>query len=376
MSWNEFWQRWAQRPTLDYELYGGPVRQWLIAVGIFLAGVILFPFLHGVLTRRAARFAERTEGMWDNSLVEALRRTRFWFWLALSLYLASLVLVLPVKTRDVLEAAIILALLAQAAIWGNTAINVGLDRYSKRQREKDPASVTTVSALGFLGKLTFFIVLLLLALDNVGIEVTALIAGLGIGGIAVALAAQNILGDLFASLSIVLDKPFVLGDFISVGDFQGSVEKIGLKTTRLRSLSGEQLIVSNNDLLQSRIRNYKRMAERRVVFALGVTYATPREKLATIPGLIREVVQSQSDVRFDRAHFRDFGAYALNFEVVYYMTTADYNLYMDRQQAINLAIYDRFAEQGVEFAYPTQTLIVERPEEKSPNQGERPASAG
>jgi small-conductance mechanosensitive channel len=148
-----------------------------------------------------------------------------------------------------------------------------------------------------------------------------------------------------------------------VGDFTGNVEKIGLKTTRLRSVSGEELVVSNNDLLQSRIRNYKRMTERRVLVVLGVTYATPRETLAAIPGMLREIIASQPDVRFDRAHFRDFGAYALNVEVVYYVTTPDYAVYMDRQQAINLAIYERFSEQGIEFAFPTQTLIVERPEQ-------------
>jgi small-conductance mechanosensitive channel len=307
------------------------------------------------------RLAERTDLTWGTAVAEAFHRTRFWFLAVLAFYLASLVLVLPAKTRDVFEAATILALLVQAAIWGNTAINVGLDRYAKRQREKDPAAVTTVSALGFIGKLAFFVVLVLLALDNVGIEVTALIAGLGIGGIAVALATQNILGDLFASLLIVLDKPFVLGDFINVGDFQGNVEKIGLKTTRLRSLSGEQLIVSNNDLLQSRIRNFKRMTDRRVLFTLGVTYDTSREMIAAIPGMIRQIIESQPDVRFDRAHFKDFGAYALNFEVVYFVLTPDYALYMDRQQAINLAIYDRFAENGIQFAYPTQMVILERP---------------
>jgi small-conductance mechanosensitive channel len=200
-----------------------------------------------------------------------------------------------------------------------------------------------------------------LALDNLGIEVTALIAGLGIGGIAVALATQNILGDLFASLLIVLDKPFVLGDFIVVGDFVGHVEKIGLKTTRLRSLSGEQLVVSNNDLLQSRLRNFKRMIERRVLFTVGVTYDTPLEKLAAVPGMIREIIESQPDVRFDRSHFKEFGSYSLNFETVYFVLSPEFGRYMDRQQAINLAIYDRFAQNEIKFAYPTQTLFLEQP---------------
>ena len=190
------------------------------------------------------------------------------------------------------------------------------------------------------------------------------------GGIAIALAAQNILGDLFASLSIVLDKPFVVGDFLIIGDFLGSVEKVGIKTTRLRSLSGEQLVFSNNDLLNSRIRNYGRMYERRVVFSLGVTYQTPSEKLKRIPDIVRkaveaqenvrEAVETQEDVRFDRAHFQKYGDFALIFEIVYYVLSADYAQYMDVQQAINLRIYEDFEENEIEFAYPTQTVYVSK----------------
>ena len=198
--------------------------------------------------------------------------------------------------------------------------------------------------------------ILLLILENVGVDVTALIAGLGVGGIAVALAAQNILGDLFSSMSIVLDKPFVLGDFIIVGDMMGTVEKIGLKTTRVRSLSGEQLIFSNSDLLGSRIRNFKRMQERRIVFSIGVAYDTPAEKLTAIPGMLRAAVEAQEPVRFDRAHFAKFGDSALIYEVVYFVLKPDYNLSMDIQQAINLRLFREFADRQIEFAFPTQTL--------------------
>ena len=211
-----------------------------------------------------------------------------------------------------------------------------------------------------------WILLFLVALDNFGADVTTLIAGLGVGGIAIALAVQNILGDLFASFSIVLDKPFIIGDFIIVGDHLGTVEYIGLKTTRLRSLSGEQLIFSNTDLLGSRIRNYKRMYERRVVFSVAVVYQTPEEKLAAIPEMIREIVEAQAQIRFDRAHFKDFGAYALNFEVVYWILSPDYNLYMDIQQTINLAIFRQFNETGIAFAYPSQTLFLDRTEKGGP----------
>jgi len=174
----------------------------------------------------------------------------------------------------------------------------------------------------------------------------------------VALAIQNILGDLFASLTILLDKPFVLKDFLIVGDFLGSVEYIGLKTTRLRSLSGEQIVFSNADLLNSRIRNYGRMFERRVVFTLGVVYQTPRHHLEAIPGMIRAAIEAQERTRFDRAHFKAFGPYSLDFEAVYYVLVADYNAYMDIQQAINLHIHEQFEAQGIEFAFPSQTLYV------------------
>jgi small-conductance mechanosensitive channel len=190
-------------------------------------------------------------------------------------------------------------------------------------------------------------------------DISAFVASLGIGGIAVALALQNVLGDLFASLSILLDKPFVIGDFIVVGDMAGTVESVGLKTTRIRSLSGEQLIFSNSDLLGSRVRNFKRMEERRVAFEIGVVYGTSSEALREIPELVRKAVESQENARFDRSHFKGFGESSLDYESVYYMNVPDYAAYMDTQQAINLALYEEFEERGIEFAFPTRTIFVQ-----------------
>ncbi|HPK54642.1 MAG TPA: mechanosensitive ion channel family protein, partial [Smithellaceae bacterium] len=200
----------------------------------------------------------------------------------------------------------------------------------------------------------------LLVLDNLGVNITGLVAGLGIGGIAVALAVQNILGDLLASLSIVLDKPFVIGDSIVVDSFSGTVEHIGLKTTRIRSISGEQLVFSNNDLLKSRIQNYKRMQERRVVFGFGVTYQTPLEKLPLINRIIREIIAAQPNSRFERVHFKEYGDSALNYEVVYFVMTPEYGIFMDVQETINLEIFRRFQEEGIEFAYPTRTVLIQK----------------
>jgi small-conductance mechanosensitive channel len=229
----------------------------------------------------------------------------------------------------------------------------------RRKLEKNTARITTLRAAGFIVKLVLAVLAAILILDNIpGVQITPLIASLGISGIAVALAVQNILSDLFASLSIVLDKPFVIEDFIIVDNFMGTVEHIGLKTTRLRSLSGEYLVFSNNDLLKSRIRNYTRMLERRVVFSIGVTYQTPLEKLKQIPPTIRKIIESQEAVRFDRAHFQGYGDFALKFEVVYYVLNPDYNRYMDIQQSINLAIFESFEKEGIDFAYPTQQLYI------------------
>jgi small-conductance mechanosensitive channel len=215
-----------------------------------------------------------------------------------------------------------------------------------------------MKALIFVIRLVLWSVVALLVLDNLGVDITALVAGLGVGGIAVALAVQNVLGDLFASLSIVLDKPFVNGDFIAIGDLVGNVEHVGLKTTRVRSLSGEQLVFSNADLLSSRIKNFGRMNERRIAFSIGVTYDTPRETLRQIPEMIKRAVESEDEARFDRSHFKEFGDSALMFETVYYVLVPDYAKYMDVQQAINLSIHEQFEASRIEFAFPTQTLHI------------------
>jgi small-conductance mechanosensitive channel len=194
------------------------------------------------------------------------------------------------------------------------------------------------------------------------VQIKPLLAGLGIGGIAVALAVQTVLSDLLASMSIALDKPFVIGDFLSVDDLQGTVEHIGVKSTRLRSISGEQIIVSNTDILKARVRNFGRMRERRAVFPLGVHYETPVEKLAQIPAMIREIVEAQTNVRFDRCHFLTYGDSALQFETVYIVQRADFNSYADIQQKINLAILEKLRALGVQFAAPTRNIIyIENP---------------
>lgn len=358
----EWWEQLQKQEWLKSEFYDNSVLQWIIAGVVWLVALLVVKILNSAIRSRARKVAERFQAAWAEGIADLLTGTRFWFLLLLALYLGTLVLVLPDRVHAIAQSVVIIALVIQGAVWGSVLIAFWLNRFVKTRLETDAAGVTTMTALGFIGRVALWIVAGLLILDNLGIEVTALIAGLGIGGIAVALAAQNVLGDLFASLAIVLDKPFVLGDFIIVGEFMGTIEKIGIKTTRIRSLSGEQVIFANSDLLKSRVRNFKRMYERRIVFSVGVTYQTPYEKLAAIPQIIEETVKAQEQTRFDRSHFQSFGDSALVFETVYYVTVADYTAYMNIQQAINLSLFKRFEADGIEFAYPTRTLFVQREE--------------
>jgi small-conductance mechanosensitive channel len=253
----------------------------------------------------------------------------------------------------------VLILVSQLALWGSRMVTVAVQRAFERQRQSDPAGATHLMLVGLVARIFLWVIATLAALDNLGFNITTLMASLGIGGIAVALAVQNILGDLFSSVSIALDKPFVIGDFIVVDSFMGTVEYVGMKTTRLRSLDGEQIIFSNTELLKTRIRNYKRMQERRVHFELRISYETSLDNIEQIPSIVKEIVSSvQFETRFDHANFKAFGDSALHFEVVYYVLVPDYNLHMEIQQAVNLALLKKFRERGIMFAYPTRQLHI------------------
>lgn len=344
---------------------GSSLDAWFMLGIVWAAITVALVFAHRILLRRFHRLATRTTTIIDDIFVTLLERTKLYFLVALSLYIAVGAIPLSEQVTSYISRIAFVFLLVQVVFWGNAAITDWVRLYKERKIEEDASAVTSMQAIGFLARLLLYTAILLVALDNFGIDVTALIAGLGIGGIAVALAMQNILGDLFASLTIVLDKPFEVGDFLIVGETLGTVEKVGLKTTRLRSLSGEQIVIANGDLLGSRIRNYKRMQERRIVFSLGVAYDTPADKLERIPDMVKEIVEVQEYTRFDRAHFARFGDSTLDFEIVYYMRTPDYMTFMDIQQAINLALFRRFEEQGIQFAFPTRTVHV-RQEQGTP----------
>lgn len=342
------------------EFYHNTISDWGMAVAIALVVYIVMRFGKAIVQRRLSRLVSQTVTEWDDMALALLERIHGWFLLVLSVYVGLRTLFFPETVSALLTKGIFLTFLFQAALIGSHTITFLINRYRRLKIESNAAAVTTLTSVGFVLQLLLWLILLLVTLDNFGVNVTTLIAGLGISGIAVALAVQNVLGDLFASFSIVFDKPFVIGDFIVVDDYPGTVEYVGLKTTRIRSLSGEQLIFANGDLLQSRIRNFKRMQERRVVFSIGVLYQTTYEQLTEIPGIIRASIERHGQVRFDRAHFKEYGAFALNFEVVYWIEHPDYTLYMDIQQAVNLSIFEKFADRGIRFAYPTQTLFIEK----------------
>ena len=343
---------------MDWTFLGnGPV-QWAVAAAVFVLSAMAARLAVKVVLARVTSLASRTHTGINDLLAEMLRKTRTLFVLLIAFWLGFETLTLPESLDQGIETVLLIGILIQVAFWGTGIVGYLIEQYRTRQVEVDPGGTTAIGAMSFIARTLVWAVIILLILENLDIDVTALITGLGIGGIAVALALQNVLSDLFASLSIVLDKPFVVGDFVIIGEFLGTVEYVGLKTTHLRSLSGEQVVFSNSDLLGSRIRNYKRMSERRVVFQLGVTYDTPVAKLRAIPGIIRAAVEARSNTRFDRSHFKAYGAFSLDFETVYYVLVPDYNSYMDTQQAINLEVFSRFQAEGIEFAYPTQTLFV------------------
>lgn len=343
---------------MTYELFGNSTLSWGLAATIAVVVLVVLLIARRLLRNSLNRLTEKTGVGQLSVAAEVVAETKGWFLLVIALFIGSRFLSLPEKPAGIWTRIVVIVLLIQLGIWAVAGIGRLLMMRREEQLKKDPDSVAAMDMLHFALRVAVWALVLLLALDNLGVNITALVAGLGVGGIAIALAAQSILSDLFASLSIVLDKPFVIGDFLIINDFLGSVEKVGLKTTRLRSLSGEQLIFSNTDLLNSRIRNYGRMFERRVVFSIGVTYQTTSDQLREIPSIICNAIESKEKVRFDRAHFQKYGDFALIFEAVYYVLSSDYAIYMDIQQAINLEIYDRFEQNGIEFAYPTQTLYV------------------
>jgi small-conductance mechanosensitive channel len=342
---------------------------WAVA-GAITAGVFAALLLIRLgLQRYSAKLLKTERKEMLEVPLEVMCRTTLPFLVAVSLYFGLRSLKLGDQLDKVLNSAITITVFVQFGIWAAAAVKSWAER--RRTSAADRAAVGSLGIISFLAGVVIWALVLLAALDNLGVNITALVAGLGIGGVAVALALQNVLGDLFASLAIALDRPFVVGDFLAVDNFLGSVENIGIKTTRLRSLDGEQIVFSNSNLLSARVRNYGRMTDRRVAFITSVAYETPIEHLERIPAMLRQIVEAERDTRFDRSHFQKHGVASLDFETVYYVLTPDFNRYMDIQQAINLKIHRQFLELGIPFASATQRQLYPPPSEhQSPKTSE------
>jgi small-conductance mechanosensitive channel len=319
----------------------------------------VLPLIRGYLRARRARSANRDQPL-ALALVTHLadRTSRVVLWIV-ALYAADRILTLPGRIDQLLHVAIVAGCWLQIGIWGAAAARFALHR--RESRTGDPRLTGTMDVVLFVLALIIWVVVALLAMENLGINVGPLIAGLGVGGIAIALAVQAILGDLFASLSIALDKPFVIGDTLRVDSFEGTVEQIGIKSTRLRSVTGEQIVIANADLLKSRVRNLGRASERRALFTLNLAYGTPVEKLDQVPKLVEQAVAAYPGTRFVHCMLRELGESALLYEVCFFVENTPARNIMVAQDLVNRQILHSFAASGIEFAYPTRTLLMRDP---------------
>ena len=338
--------------VLGWTWQGNTVSAWLTGLGLFAAAAVGLGLLRWVVGRRLSAVAARTATWVDDLLVELVRLTKDWFIVIVGLSVALKgVVMLHSGVAMILHGALVIGMMVQVAIWANGAVRFWVVHY-RQNRGGDSSSVATVQGFAFLARIALGAMLIILTLDLLGVQVTTLVAGLGITGIAIALAVQSVLGDLFAALSIVLDKPFVIGDFIVVDNVEGNVEHVGLKTTRIRSIGGEQVIVSNADLLKSRIRNYRRLAERRVALTFKFAQDTDPAVAARLPAILREIVERQKPIRFDRAHLSRIGDWSLQYEVVYFVLSPDFATHMNIQQQINIDVLERCRIERVRLAAP------------------------
>ncbi|MFJ4065899.1 mechanosensitive ion channel family protein [Pseudomonas sp. NPDC089996] len=343
----------------DTTLFGISILNLLLALAVAIVTFLVSRAAISFLLHRIRRWSEH-DGVLSQVLAKVLSGTSNFLLLLASLLVGLSMLDLPERWLTRVGSLWFVVAALQIGLWTNRAIGLGLTRYFSRHRADggldQGSALATLTAWG--ARVLLWSVVLLAMLSNLGVNITAFVASLGVGGIAVALAVQNILGDLFASLSIAVDKPFEVGDFIVIGPLAGTVEHVGLKTTRIRSLGGEQIVMANASMISSTIQNYKRLQERRIVFEFGLSYDTPTEAVKKAPGIVEEAIQAQRQVRFDRAHLRGFGREALEFECVYIVKDPGYNLYMDIQQAINFHLLERFSRIGAKFAVPVRAIKV------------------
>lgn len=345
---------------LSYELWGNTGQEYFISLGVFLGLILVFGVIKKILLYRARKIAEKTETDLDDFLIDIIKNVKPPFYFVIALYVALLFLDVNALADKIIYTVFLITIAIQVAVTLQKIVDYIVKKKLSSGEEDTKDQEAIMRLISQIIKIVIWLIAALMVLSNLGIDVTSLVAGLGIGGIAVALAIQNILGDVFSSFSIFADKPFRVGDFISVGTESGVVQKVGVKTTRIKTLTGNELVVSNNDLVAARINNFKRMEKRRIAFDLGVVYGTSAEKMKKIPEIVRGIIEKTEDIEFDRCHFKSFGDFSLIFETVYFVQKPDYETYMDRQQEINMAIYEAFEKEGIEFAFPTQTIKLDK----------------
>ena len=344
---------------LNQMYFGNTTETYLVALGIFIGGMIVVKIVEKIVLFRLKKWAEQTETTLDDFLISRIEKSIVPLLYYGAFYAGITSLTLNPQMKNIVDIVSLALLTFFIVRFISSTLMFTLTYFIKKQ-ERGEEKARQLRGMTVLINILVWVIGIVFLMDNLGFNISAVIAGLGIGGITIALAAQAILGDLFSYFVIFFDRPFEVGDFINVGDKVGTVEYTGIKTTRVRALSGEQLVFSNTDLTNSRIHNFKKMERRRVVFKLGVVYQTPAGILSEISTLVKEIIEEQVDTVFDRGHFASYGDFSLNFEFVYFVLSSDYVKFMDTQQRINLEIYKEFEERGIEFAYPTQTLFVNK----------------
>lgn len=342
---------------LEQSFFGNTLLDYGIAIAFLVGGLILITGLRGILLGSFRRWARKTQFHLDQRLVKIFSQSFVRILYVGNISLAIGNLTLHPILNETINAFVVIATTVIVIQFLSQLINYSLKSYFIKKGNIELEQ--SFSALMPVIRTVLWVIGAVFLLDNLGFDISAVVASLGIGGLAIAFAAQGILGDLFSYFSIVLDRPFTLGDFIIVGDYVGTVEHIGIKTTRLKSLTGEEIVIANTDLTGSRIRNYKAMERRRIAFTIGVLYETPKEKLEVIPVIIQDIINGLEQATFDRAHFLNYGDFSLDYETVYYVESGDYTLYMDIQQKINLALFEAFTQRGIEFAYPTNVTYLQ-----------------
>jgi small-conductance mechanosensitive channel len=344
---------------LNQIYFGNTIQKYIVAIGIFVLVIIVVKVFRLIVLRRLKKWAEKTETTFDDFILIGIKNSVIPILYYSAIYFAARSLNLSDSVRNIFDVLSIVVVTFFIIRLITSTLDFSIISYTAKQDAGDKKA-KQLKSISALARIIIWCVALVFLLDNLGFDISAVVAGLGIGGIAVALAAQSILGDLFSYFIIFFDKPFELGDYIKVGDKNGTIEHIGIKTTRIRALSGEQLVFSNTDLTSSRLHNFKKLQKRRKVFMLGVIYETPAEKLKIIPDIVKDIITEEEKSDYDRGHFKTFGDFSLNFEFVYYVLSPDYATYMDTQHNINMKIFNKFKEEGIEFAYPTQLVYVNK----------------